>query len=65
MQTYFRLMILIRVKKLSRELGVGFRASKDELKHLKVIDITPRLMKDYLEVTIDAIETDSLLLAFN
>lgn len=53
MQIYFRPMSLRRAKDLSQRLGVGFPASKDELKSLKVIDIAPKLTKDDVDVTID------------
>lgn len=53
MQVYFRPMSLSRAKELSRKLGIGFPASRDELKSLELIDIAPRLTKDDIDVAID------------
>jgi len=52
-QIYFRPMSLRRARELSRCFGVGFPASRDELKSLKVIDIAPKLTKDDVDATID------------
>ena len=52
-QIYFRPMSLRRAKELSQRLGVGFPASKNELKSLEVIDIAPKLTKEDIDVTVN------------
>lgn len=52
-QIYFRPMSLKRMKDFTQHLLTGFQSSKEELKPLKIIDITPRLTKNNINVTID------------
>jgi len=52
-QIYFRPMSLRRAQELSQRLGVGFPASKAELKSLKMIDIAPKLTKEDIDVTVN------------